>query len=132
MTSQANQWYLSRNGEQHGPFSDADLANFAALGQLQTNDLVWREGFSNWRPARTIFPESQRAPVPASPIASKPVRPRADASRREETPQQTSAGPTWRVALIALVCSALIGGASGYAFKHFATNSTLTPRDGPK
>ena len=126
MRSQANQWYLTRDGKQHGPFSDADLANFAALGQLQASDLVWREGLSSWRAALTIFPEPVRAPARALPPASQPARAGVEEPRRKEIQLQTRAGPTWTIALIALACSALIGALDGYTYKHLAINPTLT------
>jgi len=51
-----HQWYLARDGQQYGPLSDPELAKFVELGHLQPNDLLWREGFSDWRPALTVFP----------------------------------------------------------------------------
>jgi hypothetical protein len=129
MNLRANQWYLSRNGQQHGPFSDADVANFARLGQLQVNDLIWREGFASWRPALTIFPE----PLPAS--APYPTRRAAaaqvDVPRRQSIDTSPRRGPTWRVVLIALATSAVIGAISGYAYRYALTRSAeLMPRSG--
>jgi hypothetical protein len=130
MSPQSNKWYLARDGKQHGPFSDTDLANFAALGQLQTSDLVWRQGLSNWRSALTIFPEPERAPAQALPPASQPVPAQVNEPRRKEI-QLQSRGPTWPMALIALACSALVGAAGGYVFKHyFLINTELTEGSG--
>jgi GYF domain 2 len=121
MNLRANQWYLSRNGQQHGPFSDADVANFARLGQLQVNDLIWREGFANWRPALTIFPE----PLPAS--APYPTRrtvaAQVDVPRRQPIGSLPRRGPTWKVVLIALATSAVIGAISGYAYRYALTRA---------
>ena len=129
MNLRANQWYLSRNGQQHGPFSDADVANFARLGQLQVNDLIWREGFANWRPALTIFPE----PLPAS--APYPTRRTAaaevDIPRRQSIGSLPRRGPTWKVVLIALATSAVIGAISGYAYRYALTRTAEPmPRSG--
>ena len=57
------QWYIAREGQQFGPISDAELAKFIELGHLQPNDLIWREGFPDWRPAMVVFPNrvQQRA-----------------------------------------------------------------------
>jgi len=129
MNLRANQWYLSRNGQQHGPFSDADVANFARLGQLQANDLIWREGFANWRPALTIFPE----PLPAS--APYPTR-RTVASQVDVPPRQANGslptrGPNWKVVLIALATSAVIGAVSGYAYRYALSRAAAPmPRSG--
>ena len=131
MSSQSNKWYLARDGKQHGPFSDADLANFAALEQLQASDLVWREGLSNWRSALTIFPKPERPPVQALPPASQPVPAQVNEPRRKEIQLQTKGGPTWTMALIALACSALVGAAGGCVFKHYLLiNTELTAGSG--
>src|SRR5215475_6644184 len=49
-------WYLARNGQQYGPLSEAELGRFVELGHLQPTDLLWREGFPDWRPAMVVFP----------------------------------------------------------------------------
>jgi hypothetical protein len=125
MNSQEKRWYLSRGGKEHGPFSDADLANFSALGQLEGNDLAWREGFSEWRPAMTIFPKPEPVPAHVS-RPNEPMRTRVDEPRRSETPPLTRVSLTWTKALIALTCSALIGAGSGYVFKHYLASTELT------
>ena len=63
MTAPASQiqWYLAREGQQYGPLSDAELAKFIELGHLQPNDLLWREGFPDWRPALVLFPQQRQA-----------------------------------------------------------------------
>jgi len=129
MNLQANQWYLSRNGQQHGPFSDVDVANFARLGQLQVNDLIWREGFANWRPALTIFPEPlpASAPYPARRIVAAQV----DVPRPQSIGSSPYRPPTWKVVLIALAASAVIGALSGYAYRYALTRAAEPmPRSG--
>ena len=69
MTAPASQiqWYLAREGQQYGPLSEAELAKFIELGHLQPNDLLWREGFPDWRPALVLFPQQaafSQAPPP--------------------------------------------------------------------
>jgi uncharacterized protein DUF4339 len=128
MNAITNQWYVSRDGKQHGPFSDADLAKFSRLGQLQANDLLWREGLPDWRPATTIFPKPERAPSQVRPRANEPMRAKVKEPRHREAAPRTSGGLTWTIALIALVCSALIGATSGYVFKHFLKNTQFTQR----
>jgi hypothetical protein len=63
MTAPASQsqWYLAREGQQYGPLSDAELGKFVELGHLQPNDLLWREGFPDWRPALVVFPQKPKA-----------------------------------------------------------------------
>jgi hypothetical protein len=62
------QWYLARDGKQFGPLSEAELSKFIELGHLLPTDLVWREGFPEWRPAPSVFPP-KAAPAPAAPPA---------------------------------------------------------------
>jgi hypothetical protein len=65
------QWYLARDGEQFGPISDAEMAKLVELGHLKPTDLLWREGFLDWRPAMVVFPPRAR-PMPGSGPGSGP------------------------------------------------------------
>ena len=68
------QWYLARDGQQFGPLSDTELGKFVELGHLQPTDLLWREGFPDWRPAMVVFPPRKAAmPRPVAP--ARPVGP---------------------------------------------------------
>jgi hypothetical protein len=72
---QSHEWFLARDGQQHGPISAAEMNKIIELGYLLPNDLVWRQGFSDWQPASTVFPpkpsaETPPAAAPASPPAS--------------------------------------------------------------
>ena len=55
-------WYLARDGEQYGPISEAEMAKLVELGHLQPNDLLWRDGFPDWRPALVVFPPQGQGP----------------------------------------------------------------------
>lgn len=70
-TGQDSIWYLARDGKQHGPLSDLEMTKLVELGHLRATDLVWRPGFSDWRPAPTVYP-AITAPKPA-PAAPAPV-----------------------------------------------------------
>jgi len=59
------QWYIARDGKQHGPLSDVEMRTFVSQGHLKPTDLIWRPGFADWRPAPTVF--SFQAPEPAPP-----------------------------------------------------------------
>ena len=59
------QWYLARDGQQFGPLSELELAKFIELGHLQPTDLLWREGFPDWRPALVVFPPRKPAAAAA-------------------------------------------------------------------
>ena len=68
-------WFYSQGGEQRGPLSFSELSQKAASGQLQPDELVWREGMPSWEAARRIpelLPETQAGPGPRSPIPPMP------------------------------------------------------------
>ncbi len=44
----SEQWYLSREGEQYGPYSWPQLREFAAGGRVRPQDFVWCEGMADW------------------------------------------------------------------------------------
>jgi hypothetical protein len=77
------QWYLARDGQQFGPLSEAELAKFIDLGHLQPTDLLWRDGFPDWRPALVVFPQRkpQAAPRPMQPPRSLNSTPEQAAAR---------------------------------------------------
>ena len=48
------QWYYMNSGESTGPISQVELLSRAQSGLLNRDELVWRDGFTNWVPAGTI------------------------------------------------------------------------------
>ena len=91
------QWYLARDGQQFGPLSDTELAKFVELGHLQPTDLLWREGFPDWRPAMVVFPPRKPAmqrPAPsarqAGPMAQQTAPQRG---AREQAMARQASGP---------------------------------------
>ncbi|NJO36225.1 MAG: DUF4339 domain-containing protein [Rhodospirillales bacterium] len=89
-----NQWYLARDGQQFGPISEAELAKFIELGHLQPNDLLWREGFPDWRPAMVVFPPRTQPPArPAAGAASAATRQHAAADTPDVRRSDNSSRP---------------------------------------
>lgn len=67
------QWFIARDGKQHGPVSDLELKKIIELSHLKPTDLVWRQGFTDWRAASSVFPQLS-APAPAAaPAANAPA-----------------------------------------------------------
>ncbi|BAQ18610.1 DUF4339 domain-containing protein [Methyloceanibacter caenitepidi] len=65
-------WYLSRDGQQHGPLSDRELSLFAEGGNFQPGDLLWTAGLDEWKPADSIFGLAQTDDeTPASQTAAE-------------------------------------------------------------
>ena len=57
----ANQWHYTKGDERIGPVSSDDLKQLAASGELKPDDLIWKDGLEDWKPAsqlKGLFPES--------------------------------------------------------------------------
>lgn len=50
----ADQWFYSQEGQQYGPMSTLQIKNLATAGELQPNDLLWKEGLESWIPANRL------------------------------------------------------------------------------
>ena len=63
MTAQANdiQWYIARDGKQHGPLTDIEMRTFVAHSYLRLSDLIWRPGMPEWLAAPNVFPTAFEA-----------------------------------------------------------------------
>lgn len=85
----AIEWYLARDGQQHGPISAAEMSKIIELGYLLPTDLVWRNGFSEWQPAQAVFPPRPAAPPPPP----RPTPPAAQDTRHPQAPASRPAQP---------------------------------------
>ncbi len=117
-----SEWYYAHDGEQKGPVPVSELHRLAANGDFDpVNDLVWREGMSDWKPAGTVpelapskpaetapgapSPESSGSPGPGSEPA--PYTPPASTTA---TPASTTAGaptggpPSAGLAIASMIC----------------------------
>mgnify|MGYP002621562760 CR=1 FL=1 len=45
------QWYYARDDQPMGPVSQSELRELAEAGELQPDDLLWREGMEEWTTA---------------------------------------------------------------------------------
>ena len=55
--------YVRRNGEKLGPFEDAQLLSSLQQGMFSYDDLALRDGWTDWKPLRTLFASPGTAPV---------------------------------------------------------------------
>ena len=106
-------WFFSKDGQQQGPVTAADLKQMAASGQLRPDDLVWKEGMAQWAKAsqlKGVFatpgaaPEAAPAPVApqvAEAQQSQPITPQY-ASPTHQTMQPT--GGRSGMALASFIC----------------------------
>ena len=54
------EWYYARGNKQMGPVTAVELKRLAAAGELHPDDLVWREGLTEWAPAERARPVRRR------------------------------------------------------------------------
>ena len=59
MVGEKVEWHVSRDGRQIGPFSQAELDEMQSAGQVTGTDLLWREGWPEWVPAKELFGENR-------------------------------------------------------------------------
>jgi hypothetical protein len=95
MTGQTNeaQWYIARDGKQHGPLTDVEMRTFVGHSYLRPSDLLWRPGMPDWQPAPQVFPAAFQQPQPAP--APQPIGPQAPAQApapQEAAQQRQPAG----------------------------------------
>jgi uncharacterized protein DUF4339 len=58
------EWHLVRAGKPFGPLSELEFSKFIELGHLEQTDLLWRDGFSEWRSATAVFPVLREVLIP--------------------------------------------------------------------
>lgn len=67
------QIYISKNGQQHGPFEEGKVLEMLKNGQLSPNDMAIRPGQNQWLPLGNLFPQVQNVPnIPQFPINNQP------------------------------------------------------------
>jgi len=65
----ATEWFISRDGRRQGPYSSAEIRRRARSGELRHDDLLWKEGMQQKRPAgesAKLFPLTVPASRPAA------------------------------------------------------------------
>src|SRR5262245_38910787 len=50
----AASWYLARGDKRYGPLADRELLLLAERGGLRTDDLLWKPGFTSWKPVHAV------------------------------------------------------------------------------
>ncbi len=89
-------WYLSRDGEQHGPLSDRELSLFAEGGNFQPGDLLWTEGLDEWKSADAIFGLAEADNVEA--FAGEPPREDVVSDAADDETTEVNSAPVRRAA----------------------------------
>lgn len=95
MTGQTNeaQWYIARDGKQHGPLTDVEMRTFVGHSYLRPSDLLWKPGMADWLPAPQVYPQAFQTPQPAQPPAQAQAPQQQPAQARPQPAQQAQPGP---------------------------------------
>jgi hypothetical protein len=59
-----NDYYVTRNGQQLGPYEESEVLRQVAAGIVSADDLCWREGMPEWRPIASVLSTEPAAAVP--------------------------------------------------------------------
>jgi hypothetical protein len=110
------EWFLGRNGKQHGPITELEMRKLVELGHLRPGDLVWRQGMADWAPAHAMLhelapplpaplagPPPPPSPVPPRPAADpgsdlRPSASQTDASASSAAAEAAARAEKWRSA----------------------------------
>ena len=65
-------YYISRAGQQYGPYSLDDLKNMKAQGRVDANDLAWGEGMASWSPLSQVLGAEAPAAAPQPQAQQQP------------------------------------------------------------
>jgi hypothetical protein len=70
------EWYIARDGNSHGPITEAEFAEFLRRGHLLSSDYVWCDGWDDWLLGRELLSSSDGVmkPRPARPHHVQPLR----------------------------------------------------------
>jgi len=80
-------YYISRSGQQYGPYSLADLQRYVQQGNISLNDLARSDGMTDWVPVSQVMGNISTPPAaPVPPAAPTPYN-------APQTPYNTPATP---------------------------------------
>jgi hypothetical protein len=96
------EWYYAKGDKQQGPVSSSELKQLAASGQLVPDDLVWREGMSEWVEARNVRglfegPPKVAEPLPGPAEVPEPPAGSSSAAFAPEAPSVRAPTPAERL-----------------------------------
>jgi len=117
-------WYvIPAEGGQYGPASAAVMRTWLYEGRIGLDTLVWRQGWLDWREARSVFPYLPELlerlasggeapqPTPGFQPQSQPVRPTLKFSPAEETASEpTLAWWVWPTIVVAVLIGVGLAG----------------------
>jgi hypothetical protein len=128
-------FFLFLNGQQAGPYTEDQLRQFLAAGQVQGSDFAWREGLADWAPIATLLapeatppgavpvsaPVAEPAPaaavfIPDGKLRKEPVVPKQIVRKEEPEEEPESAIKTWMWIVGGIVVAGILCVAAAVAF----------------
>jgi len=92
-------YHLARNGQQLGVMSDAQIRQGLNDGTVQTTDILWTDGMTDWKPVSEVFKGQAASPaIPTIPVMTRPV---------SVLPMSTATPPATGLAITSLVMGIL-------------------------
>jgi hypothetical protein len=65
----SSEWYIARDGNSHGPITEAEFAEFLRRGHLLPSDYVWCDGWDDWLLGRELLSSSDGVMKPRPALA---------------------------------------------------------------
>ncbi|MGD9827506.1 MAG: GYF domain-containing protein [Hyphomicrobiaceae bacterium] len=86
-------WFLSRDGEQWGPYSQDEWTRLQAEGRVRPTDVIWNSKTAEWTPAGTLEQAGAAAPSVATATRKPATASRAERRAPVRAPAATPAPP---------------------------------------
>ncbi|MCR9115815.1 MAG: DUF4339 domain-containing protein [bacterium] len=91
-TAPVGDWLVVIADKEYGPYTDELISDLVTRGRVCIGDLVWKNGWDEWRPAEDVFPEA-KIRVPPGEWLRKIVR--GVVSAITWLPRKIAAGFAW-------------------------------------
>lgn len=123
-------YHIGKDGRQLGPYDAAQVRELLASGAVSYDDLVWRDGMTDWAPLRVEFPPRVPPPVPPSgTIAGNPFLSAAPQAAVPTAPLRLAARETRLLARLIDTGLALLAFAPGMVW-FFASVAAVSSGNG--
>ncbi len=119
-----DQWHVAINDVPVGPIRKDEIARKIAAGAVRGDSLVWREGFDDWRPLRTV-PELRRLLTPTGSVPAPVPRPPAPAPAARASRPGTAASQPPAANVVPI--GGRMGGGAAVAFDRGAPETLEDP-----
>lgn len=81
LMADTQEWHFAQGDQKLGPISTAELKELATNGELSPADLIWKEGWPNWKQASSVkglFPNGSAGRSPVRPETIRAATEAAD------------------------------------------------------